>query len=164
MSLPEAAMNELEEAAALLFSMLSDSGLGLFVTADGSGTPHATWMATAAAANSCEVVTLTSPDSRKVSNIAENPHTEWMFADDEKSKLVYLNGCSEIVSSPEEMRRYWAVLGDKDRAYFLDHYNTGMGFAIVLTRVSSASIVYPRENRRVSVAPIDLWALQQAGD
>ena len=116
MSFPEERMDEVEEAASLLFGGLSDSGLGLLVTADGSGTPHATWMATIAVTNSCEVVALTSPDSRKVSNIAQNPHTEWMFADDEKSKLVYLDGCSEIVSSPEEMRRYWAVLGDKDRA------------------------------------------------
>lgn len=161
-SSPPACAQEIEKAADLLFSTLSNSGLGLFVTADAEGSPHATWMATSAATGPCEVITLTSPDSRKVRNIKGNPRCEWVFSGEDKNEILYLNGVATLVTEPGNIKRYWAMMPEKDRAYFLDFYNSGVGFAIVSTRVTSATLVIPRENRKASIPPDGLWTVHES--
>lgn len=64
---------------------------------------------------------------------------------------------SEVVHDPVDIKRYWTSMVDKDRAYFLNHYNSGLGFVVLLTRVSSGSLVFPRGNRKVAISPSDLW-------
>jgi len=163
MSLPNPTNADVKAAAALLVDMLENGGLGLLTTADAGGAPHATWMATVAATGTGGIVTLTSPDSRKVRNIEENPRTEWLFTRADKERLLYLSGESEIVESRSEIKRYWGLMREKDQAYFLNHFNSGMGFAIVLTQVNLVTMVFPKENRKVVISPGDLWKTQFGG-
>ncbi len=126
-------------------SLLEGRGEALFSTASADGKPHATWMATMALpGEGGELVTLTSPTSRKVTNIRENPRIEWLFSDEEKRCLVYLEGEAEIIEDPAEIKRGWAALPDKDRAYFLNFINSGIGFTVISSRIDTATLVIPR--------------------
>ncbi|MEX2580668.1 MAG: pyridoxamine 5'-phosphate oxidase family protein [Verrucomicrobiales bacterium] len=153
-------MNEqeiIDRARTVVFDSMGSGGLGLLSTADDSGFPHATWMATMAPAEERQLVTLTSPDSRKVANIRSNPRVEWLFTGPEKADLVYLSGSAEIVSEMEEVKSYWNLMKEKDLAFFLDHFNTGMGFAIIRTQVESATLVQPQEHQSHELDPSELW-------
>lgn len=126
-------------------SLIEGRGEALFSTASADGKPHATWMATIALpGEGGKLVTITSPSSRKVTNIRENPVVEWLFSDENKRCLVYLECDAEVVEDPGEIKRGWASLPDKDRAYFLNFINSGIGFAVISSRVRSATLVIPR--------------------
>lgn len=47
--------------------------------------------------------TITSPDSRKVVNVLENPNVEWMFTNPSREEVAYLRGKARIVHDPEEI-------------------------------------------------------------
>lgn len=141
----------------IVFGQLDGEGTGLLVSADGEGRPHATWMATVAATEERQFVTLTSPDSRKVANIRANDKVEWLFSTPDKMQMVYANGTARIILSPEEIRHYWNLMKQKERAFFLDSYNSGMGFAIIRTDVEQVSLVFPEQNRKVEIEPEDFW-------
>jgi len=145
-----------ERARNVAFNVLDNNDIALLSTADADGRPHATWMATTAVTEKRQIITLTSPDSRKAVNIRSNPHVEWQFFDEEKSNLVYLAGTAEIVFSPDEIRDYWNIMKHKEQAFFLDYFNSGMGFAIVCTQVESVRYVRPRENESCEIA-VDLF-------
>jgi general stress protein 26 len=126
-------------------SLIEGRGEALLITASASGKPHATWMATIALPDAGgRLITITSPTSRKVTNIRENAEVEWLFSDEPKRCLVYLECDAEVVDDPAEIKHGWASLPDKDRAYFLNYINSGIGFAVIASKVRSATLVIPR--------------------
>lgn len=145
-----------ERARHIALSVVENNDIALLSTADTEGRAHATWMATIAVTDERQIITLTSPDSRKAANIESNPNVEWQFFDEDKSNLVYLTGTAEIVFAPDEIRKYWNLMKHKEQAFFLDHFNSGMGFAIVRTEVVSVQYVQPRENESCEI-DIDLF-------
>jgi len=129
-------------------SLLEGRGEALLSTASAKGEPHATWMATIALpGDQGEMVTLTSPSSRKVANIRENPEIEWLFTDDAKRCLVYLKGVAEVVEDPAAIKAGWAALPDKERAYFLNFINSGIGFSVISSRIRKATLTIPRAGK-----------------
>lgn len=141
----------------IVFCQLNGVGIALLTSADEEGKPHATWMATVAPTGKRQFVTLTSPDSRKVANIRSNPKVEWLFSSPDRFTMVYTEGSAQIILSPEEIRFYWNLMKQKDQAFFLDSYNSGMGFAIVRTEVDAVSLVLPRDNRKFSIDLDEFW-------
>ncbi len=141
----------------IVFCQLNGVGVALLASADEEGKPHATWMATVASTGERQFVTLTSPDSRKVANIRSNPKVEWLFSSPDRFTMVYTEGTAQIILSPEEIRFYWNLMKKKDQAFFLDSYNSGMGFAIVRTEVESVSLVLPRENKKYEIDLEEFW-------
>lgn len=132
-------------------SLIEGRGEALLSTACADGKPHATWMATIALpVEGGELITITSPTSRKALNIRENPVVEWLFTDEVKRCLVYLEGRAEIEEDPARVKRGWASLPDKDRAYFLNYINSGIGFAVISTKVQTATLVIPRAGQSYS--------------
>jgi|GEM_PF-2675836 len=133
--------------------VLDGRGEALLATQGLDGRPHMCWMGTLGfpEKQGWKLVTLTSPDSRKVRNIQQNPLVEWMFSDRAKSSLVYLQGKAVVVEDPASIKAGWAALDDKDKAYFLNFINSGIGFAVVETTIEDATLCIPRAGASLTV-------------
>jgi general stress protein 26 len=130
----------------------------LLTTASRDGIPHATWMATMTSFDFRSLLTLTSPDSRKVANIRANPRVEWLFTDAAMKQLVYLEGTATLLEDVAEIKAAWHLIPDKERAYFLSSFNSRPGFAIVETKIESVIYCRPEENRKHDIDPLRLAA------
>ena len=135
----------------VISGILDGQGAAVLTTTSESGQPHATWMATICSEDFREIVTITSPDSEKVANLQANDAVEWMFTREDMMRVAYLRGRAEIVDDPVEVKQWWGQLPDKGRAFFLSHYNTGVGFSIIKTKVSSCVYCLPMEFRKIEV-------------
>jgi len=133
--------------------VLGGRGEALLATQGADGRPHMCWMGTVGflEKQGAKLVTITSPDSRKVHNIRTNPLVEWMFTDRAKSCVVYLRGKAVVVEDPASVKAGWAALDDKDKAYFLNFINSGIGFAVVETTIEDATLVVPRAGSSLTI-------------
>ena len=130
----------------------------LLSTISSRGRPHATWMfASRSTDPGIQILTITSPESQKVGYLAENPGVEWLLSSGDRMEQLYLEGDAEVVEDVGEIKRLWAMIGGKERAFFMKYYNSGIGFSIVRTVVDRASLVYPERYRR---SPIPLDAIE----
>lgn len=121
--------------------------LGLLVTADSNCRPHATYMGSLASPSFDRLLTMTSPDSRKVRNILENSQVEWLFLDEERDEVLYLWGTARVIQDPREVERAWRDMPDKTRAYFLPYQETvGMRFLMFETSIDVFEYRIPRTN------------------
>jgi general stress protein 26 len=136
---------------ALVRRVTEGDGEAVLTTVRPDGSPHATWMGTLSARGGRELVTITSPDSEKVINIRENPQVEWMFTDEEKTVVVYFRGEAVLVKGMDRIKAAWEAIHDKGRAFFLEHYNSGIGFAVIRTTVQSVEYCVPEEFRKEAV-------------
>jgi general stress protein 26 len=121
-------------------------GLGVFTTVGHDRRPHAAWMGSVATPSVDRVITLSSPESRKVQNILENPRVEWMFCDEEKKEVLYLEGRARVLEDPDEVERAWRQIPDKSHAYFLSYQPIGMAFLIIETTVDRLKYKIPEKN------------------
>lgn len=140
-----------KEAVKRIKSLLSDKvnnhGEAVLTTTSPDGKPHATWMGTLGSFQVSRILTMTSPDSRKVINILRNPNVEWMFTDEDREAVVYLRGMVRVIHDPDELETYWKRLIDKSRAYFMQYKaKPGMRFLILETKVEEAEYTIPRDN------------------
>ena len=149
-------MDETDLAKSILKAQVVGEQVGLLTTADGRGHPHATWMATYAFVDHRDIITLSSPDSRKAHNISENPNVQWLFSSPDYEHLVYFTGKAFLEREPENFKRHWQLLPDKSHAYFLDTYNSPPGFAMIRTEVDKAFLVFPKESRSMDLTVAEL--------
>ncbi len=150
----------LAEAKALVATVQGGKGAAVLTTVSPRGKPHATWMGTVSPHDSFEILTITSPDSEKMKNIEMNPNVEWMFTDAAQETVIYMSGIISVVRGVEEIKAMWDLIPDKKRAFFLPFYNTGIGFALLKTKVESVTYCRPQENLKVEL-PVE--GLTQAG-
>ncbi len=137
----------LKRVRKILLKSVEEHGEAIIETADSSGIPHASWMGTLSSPSIATLFTITSPDSRKVVNILENPNVEWMFTSAGRTEVAYLRGKARIVSDPEEIEVAWKLLKDKTRAYFMKYFDQpGMKFLILETKVDEIEYTVPKEN------------------
>ena len=122
--------------------------LALLTTVRPDGAPHATWMGAARCDDPDTLLTITSPDSDKVVNIRANPKVEWLTGSPDRKELLYLMGEAEVVEDVAEIKRCWQAIPGKGKTFFIRYYNSGIGFAVVKTRVKQAVYVVPEENRK----------------
>lgn len=124
-------------------TLVADSKVALFATANGNGQPHTAYMSVLADASMEEIVSITAPNTQKVENLKENPYAEWMFASQSLESMAYLSGPVKLVTG-EEAQSYWNAMPGKTKAYFR-HYcdeDNPEKFSIIVTRVEK--IVYCR--------------------
>jgi general stress protein 26 len=132
----------------MLQKHLAGKGVGILATVGQEQLPHATVMATMASPSLERLITITSPDSQKVINILENPKVEWMFADTDGRRVLYLRGVVRVIQEMDEVEEAWGQLFDKSRAFFLcSKSSPGMRFLILETQVQSIEYRLPRKNR-----------------
>ena len=144
----------LHAVRAILSKTIQYQGQGVIVTANSEGIPHASWMGTLGSKDLNYMLTMTSPDSRKVANILQNPRVEWMFTDPELISVVYLRGKARVVHDIDELGDAWKRLKDKSRAYFLKYIGgAGMTFLILETVVEEIEYARPADNIYKIVSP-----------
>ena len=150
-------------ARRLLLRQLGGGSAAILTTVSPEGRPHATWMATLGSSDVREIATITSPDSEKVKNIRANPRVEWLFTAPDRRSVVCVEGSAEIVEDVAEIKRCWAMIGNKEQAFFLRFFNSAMGFAVVKTTVETAVYGVPAENLKVRI-PVDELNAGRRGD
>lgn len=131
----------------ILKGSITEHGEAIVVTVSSEGRPHASWMGTLSSPNIETLLTLTSPNSRKVVNLLENPEVEWMFVNHGRTEVAYLRGRARVVQEPEEVERAWKLLKNKTQAFFMQYMpKRGMGFLVIETKVSEIELVVPKDN------------------
>jgi len=142
---------DLEAACELLATLKPGKPLAaLLSTVSSEGRPHATWMfASRSTDPGLEILTITSPDSEKVVNLASKCKVEWLLSSSNRLEQLYLEGDAEFVKDVAEIKRLWNLIGGKEQAYFLKYYNSGMGFSIIRTRVTAVIYSLPEQYRKV---------------
>lgn len=146
----DAKPGDLEAARELLATLGADKATtALFSTVSESGRPHTAWMfASRSTDPGIEILTITSPDSDKVRNLHANAEAEWLVTSKDRMEQLYLEGKAVVVEDIPEIKRLWNMIGGKERVYFMKYYNSGLGFAIVRTRVSAVVYSRPEEYRK----------------
>jgi general stress protein 26 len=132
-----------------IMALLSGEGrqrLGLLVTADAHGRPHGTYMGSLALMDLSRLLTMTSPDSRKVRNILENPQVEWLFLGETQEEVLYVQGTARVLQDPDEVEEAWRQMSDKTRAYFLSYQTVGIQFLIFETKIDFFEYRIPLNN------------------
>jgi general stress protein 26 len=137
----------LKAVRAILSDTINYHGQAVIVTRDAKGIPHASWMGTLGSKDLDFLLTMTSPDSRKVDNILQNPNVEWMFTDHEMISVVYLRGKARVIHEIDELVEGWNELKDKSRAYFLKYIDDfGITFLILETKIEEIGYTRPIDN------------------
>lgn len=138
----------------ILSENMNDHGEAIIVTANRDGLPHASWMGTLSGPDIKTILTITSPDSRKIINILENPKVEWMFTTRDMNEVVYLRGVARVVHELDEIERTWKKLRNKSRAYFMRYMTEpGIKFLIVESRIEEIEYNIPQENFHKAIRP-----------
>ena len=92
---------------------------GILATVDEHGMPHMRWMATLSLHDFPRLYTITSPKSRKIEHIKNNPNVSWMFSNEELNVIVNLRGKARLTNDSGKVQHVWKLLEDKSKAYFL---------------------------------------------
>ena len=95
-----------------------------FITVDEHGKPHARAMAVFPLEKNFVVYLGTSPNSRKVKQIRQNPNVIVYFYDTQGMSYVSLIGKARLVDDPEKKAHYWREgwtrwYPDRDKDYIL---------------------------------------------
>ena len=117
---------------------------GILGTVDENGMPHTRWMATLSLKDFPKLYTITSPTSRKIQHIRQNPNVNWMFSNEEMNVIVNLRGKARIEDDFGKMQRVWKLLTDKSKAYFLNISSDGPGFAVIETDIEDIDATVPK--------------------
>jgi general stress protein 26 len=129
---------------------------GVFATVDEQGMPHLRWMATLSLNNWPLLYTISSPVSRKIQHIANNPYVSWMFSNEATTVVVNIRGKARIVTDAGEMQRVWKLLEDKSKAYFLSIESGGPGFAVIETEIEDIDATLPKYDIKFQAHSVDL--------
>lgn len=148
--------HHISEIKKIIRKLTDGHHLGVFTCVDPFGRPHASWMGTVYAADYQTIVSISSPDSRKIKYIEQNPQVEWMVSDEQIHHVVYFKGLARLMEEASEIKRTWNEIPDKSRSYFLRFQERGVGFKIIETKVKTVEYRVPTENVFVEVAVSDL--------
>lgn len=117
---------------------------GVLATVDENGAPRLRWMETVSLKEFPHLYALTSPASRKVAHIRNNPRVSWMFTTESASMVVNLSGTATIVTDKAEICRVWRLIEDKSHAYFLNIDTAAEGVAVIDTQIEDIDCIVPR--------------------
>jgi general stress protein 26 len=149
-------MTSPEEASAAIREMLGvalkNHREGLLTTADASGRPHSAWMGTVSTPDFVHLITLTGAHTDKVANIRANPKVEWMFTSADRKTIVYFEGEAEIIVDEAAKSRYFQLVPDESRGFFMKYYRAGGEWCVVKTHIDSAVYCMPGAYSKVRLA------------
>jgi general stress protein 26 len=145
-----------EDAASAIHEML-DIALqshheAILTTVDAQNRPHAAWMGTACTPDFKHLITVTGAHTDKVANIRANPHVEWMFTSPDRRTIVYFEGSAEILEDEEMKRRYFQLVPDETRGFFMKFYRSGGAWCVIKTNLQSAIYCVPGAYTKIRVA------------
>jgi general stress protein 26 len=141
------------EAAAAIREMLSvalyNHREAVLTTVDGAGRPHATWLGTVTTPDFAHLITLTGSQTDKVANIRANPHVEWMFTSADRKTIIYFQGQAEVVVDEASKNRYFQMVPEESRGFFMKYYRSGGDWCVIKTRIDSAVYCMPAAYTKV---------------
>jgi general stress protein 26 len=135
---------------------------GILATVDEHGMPHMRWMATLSLRDWPLLYTITSPTSRKIEHIKNNPSVSWMFSNDQMSVIVNIRGKARITSDSGKMQHVWKLLEDKSKAYFLSIASDGPGFAVIETEIEDIDCIVPKYDIKFQAHSVDLGSISRS--
>ncbi|MDE1170874.1 MAG: pyridoxamine 5'-phosphate oxidase family protein [Verrucomicrobium sp.] len=136
-------IEESEDLFRVLRTLVSGAHPGILATVDEKGFPRMRWMASLSCEDFPYLYTLTSPASRKVTQLRANPQVSWMFFNQDLSMVVNLIGRADVLEDEKSIREMWNRVRDKKHAYFLRSGGEDRGSAVVRTRVERVECVTP---------------------
>jgi general stress protein 26 len=145
-----------EDVIGLAKSLINGRHPGILSTVDGDNKPHLRWMSTLSFADFPVFHTLTSPASRKVSEIQANPNVNWMFFNADMSLVINLSGTAKVIEDKSKLEKTWDQIVDVSHAYFLNQYDNTLGFVVIETHVDFIECNSPKNSLRFSVKPREL--------
>ena len=141
------AMTTPEEAASAIREMLAvalkNHREAVLTTVDVEGRPHAAWMGTVSTPDFVHLITLTGAHTDKVANIRSNPNVEWMFTSTDRGTIIYFEGHAEILVDEEMKSRYFQLVPEESRGFFMKHYRSGGEWCVIKTHIDSAVYCMP---------------------
>lgn len=148
-------MNTPEEAASAIREMLAaalqDHREGVLTTVNPQGRPHATWMGSVSTPDFVHLITLTGAHTDKVANIRANPFVEWMFTSDDRKTIIYFEGRAEILMDEDEKQRYFQMVPEESRGFFLRHYRARGEWCVIKTHLDRAVYSMPGAYMKVNL-------------
>jgi general stress protein 26 len=140
-------MSTAEEAASAIREMLAmalkNHREAVLTTVDAEGRPHAAWMGTVTTPDFAQLITLTGAHTDKVSNIRSNPNVEWMFTAPDRTVVIYFEGRAEVQADEEMKNRYFQLVPEESRGFFMKHYRSGGAWCVVKTQITGAVYCMP---------------------
>jgi len=124
--------------------------LGVLTTVDAEGAPHARWMATFTFDAFPRFLTLTAAHSAKVHHISVNPRVDWMFANEDFTIVLNLEGRARIHTDTVTIKRTWRAIEDKSHPYFLATLEGKSGIAVIETVIERIAFTSAEEGVRRS--------------
>lgn len=137
----------------MVSTLIGEGGTAVLTTCGKDGMPHATWMNALVNDRLREVIAITSPESRKALNLAENAQAQWMFTSPSLETVAYLSGVTTIVAD-HESEKYWDMVPSKAKGFYR-HYRKPerhTDFAIIRTVVSNIQLIKPMGYRKTEMA------------
>lgn len=108
------AANPLLERAA---RVVARNPVGMLITVDETGRPHARWMGATTSHGLARLRTLTARGSRKLNEIRANGRVTWVFTSPDFGHVVTLEGEATIIDDPRVLAEAWDSLRDIGRSY-----------------------------------------------
>ena len=139
-------VNTFRKAADFLRNITESEDVGMLVTTNAKGRPHACWMGTVGQKDLSKITTMTASNTRKVQNIYDNPKVEWVFSDSGKETIVYLSGTARVITDTEEIKNQMQDLYDMTKAYFLNYMVGNATFVVIETAVEEIEYTVPSRN------------------
>ena len=144
------------ELARMAWSLVDECQIGLLITADREGWPHATWMNFGTKGYLDEIFTISAPTTQKVANLRVNPRTEWMFARPgfKAEGTVYVTGETRIIEG-DAVQPWWDAIPGKLRAFTRNFDASGdfHKFVALVTKVTGVVSACPLAYRKTTVFP-----------
>jgi general stress protein 26 len=129
---------------------------GVLATVGSSGEPNMRWMGTLSLRNFPHLYALTSPTSRKVTEIYENPRVTWMFTSEQAVTVLKLKGTATVITDEVEVQQIWPLIDDKSMAYFLS-LDSGEDVAVIDTVIERIECVIPKYGMHYATVDYEEW-------
>lgn len=149
MSTPQEAASAIREMLAVALKNHREAVLN---TVDAKGRPHAAWMGTVTTPDFAHLITLTGAHTDKVANIRSNPNVEWMFTAADRRTIIYFEGQAEVLVDEAMKNRYFQLVPEESRGFFMKHYRSGGEWCVIKTRIDSAVYCMPGAYTKVRLA------------
>ncbi|MCE1245916.1 MAG: pyridoxamine 5'-phosphate oxidase family protein [Firmicutes bacterium] len=139
------------ELIQILEIMIDETRVGILSTADEKAKPHITWLTPALQAGRPDAIfSITGAATKKVANLKENPHCQWVFQNRSISEVLTLNGVTNIIDNPSLKTEIIQSIGKKLTVFW--KLNQDMADYVVLeTIITDASYFRPSDGMRESV-------------
>ena len=112
--------------------LLSEAGVGVFITIDEKGKPSSRWMTPVFLPRlQGALYAVTSKESRKIKQLEANPNVSWSIQSRSLNKIATLTGSAEIVKDPSlaaevleaigpHLEVFWTTTGDPKKLIVIE--------------------------------------------